>query len=187
MTETSRPEQSAEQRRIEHALRLDATDDLIATAVAFADKLLVIASNGDALSVPWSAVRALRELPAEQRPRFEIEEFGSYLHWPGADIHLDLDGLRTAVIPELREAAQVKLRTHNERLGAAMRRLRERAGIRQSEVVGVSERQIRRAENGEVQPRLATYQALANAHRLPLNDYLNAIAEEAACQPQSSP
>ncbi len=176
----SKPGQPAIQLRIENALRLDATDDLITTAVAFPDKLLVVACNGDSVSVPWSAIRALQKLPVEQRAQFEIEKFGSYLHWPEADIHLDLDGFRTAVTPELREAAKLTLRAHNEMLGAAMRRLRERAGIHQSQIAGVSERQVRRAEKGEVQPRMDTYRALAEAHGLSVNDYLNALAEEAA-------
>jgi len=51
----------------------------------------------------------------------------------------------------------------------------------QSAVEGLTARQIRRAEKGEVRPRVATYALLAAAHNQSLSAYLDAVAAEASC------
>ena len=172
--------QSLIQDRIAHSSQVRGTNQLIATAAAFKDRLVVVACDGETVVVPWKAVRALNTMPPEQRSRFEGDVYGSFLHWPDSDIHIDLDGLRMAIAPVRQAGAARQRQAHNESLGAAMRRLRERAGIRQHTIQGLSARQVHRVEQGLVQPRLATYELLARAHGLTVNAYLNAVAEEAA-------
>jgi hypothetical protein len=175
-----RTPQSLIQDRITHASQVRGTNQLIATAAAFKHQLVVVSCSGETVIVPWKAVRALKAMPPEQRSCFEVDVHGSFLHWPDSDIHIDLDGLRMAIDPVRQAEAARQRQTHNESLGAAMRRLRERAGIRQHTIEGLSVRQIHRVEQGLVQPRLATYERLARAHGLTVNAYLNAVAEEAA-------
>lgn len=167
-------------QRVIHAWRIGAQHALIANAVALPERLLVTTCAMENVSVPWDALPALARLPVEERDQFEVEEFGSYLHWPAADVHLDVEALRVAVDPVLKAQAGARMRAHNERIGRAMRALREDAGLDQRAIVGLSERQVRRVEKGEVQPRLRTYEAFAAAHRLALQPYLDAVAAKAA-------
>lgn len=152
---------------------------LIANAVALPERLLVTTCAMENVSVPWDALPALARLPVGERDQFQVEEFGSYLHWPAADVHLDVEALRVAVDPVWKAQATAALRAHNERLGRAMRALREDAGLDQRAIVGLSERQVRRVEKGEVQPRVSTYEAFAAAHQMALAAYLDAVAARA--------
>ncbi|MCB9520196.1 MAG: helix-turn-helix domain-containing protein [Myxococcales bacterium] len=167
-------------KRVVDAWRLGAAGELIANAVALTDRLLVVSCALDRTDVPWTALPALATLSEGERAAFVVEEHGSFLHWPQADVHLDLDGLRVASSPARRRAAERLVRDHDAQLGAAIRSLREDAGLRQRDIQDLTERQLRRVEAGQVRPRVATYEALAAAHGLALADYLNAIADRAA-------
>jgi hypothetical protein len=164
-------------KRVVNAWRIGSAGDLIASAAALPDKLLVVSCDVQRIEVPWDAIHALARLPEASRTRFDVHEYGSYLHWPEEDIHLDLESLRVATVPDERRKAERLLRQHNARLGAAIRELRLQADLRQSDIDGLSARQVRRVEQGHVRPRVATYQRLAAAHGRSLSDYLDRVAE----------
>ncbi len=131
----------------------------------------------DQLEVPFAAVPALASLPDEAREHFTVADDGSTLHWPEGDIHLDLDALRLAVDPEAREQARRERLRSDERFGRAVAALRARRGLRQSDIEGLSARQVRRIEAGAL-PRTATLEKLAAAHGVDLDTYLADVAEE---------
>ena len=62
-----------------------------------------------------------------------------------------------------------------ERFGEAIYIVRKKAGLRQPDIKGLSERQVRRIENGE-RPRVGSLGRRAEAHGMTLNGYLNEIA-----------
>jgi len=68
---------------------------------------------------------------------------------------------------------------HDKRLGNAVTDLRHDRGLSQSDVKGISARHLRRIEEGESTPRLATLRRLAEAHGLPLNEYLGELGRRA--------
>lgn len=163
-------------RRILDAWRREAENVLIADALALPDRLLVLSCALDRLEVPFDSLAALRSLPAASRERFSIASDGSYIHWPDGDIHLDLEALRIAVDPQAREAAAVERLRRSRRMGDAIRELRRQQGLRQSDVAGVSPRQVRRIEAGESFPRAATLSIIAAAHGDELHEYLDRLA-----------
>ena len=63
----------------------------IVTARLAEDELIVIDCASNMLRVDVEEVCALRKLRRKQLERFTIAEDGSYLHWPGPDVHLGLD------------------------------------------------------------------------------------------------
>lgn len=162
-------------RRVIAAWQHGAQDQLIATAQVVGDRLLVVSCALETFEVPFVLVPALRRIPTEQRTAFTISSEGSYIHWSHLDIHLDLDAFRYATDPQQRVHQQALRLAADQRFGAAIARLRKQRGLRQSDIAGLSERQVRRIEKGQ-RTTAAALELLAKSHGLPLNKYLDTVA-----------
>ncbi len=90
-------------KRILKARKWKAEKQLIATAIALEDRLLVLGCNLRLLSVPFDSLAALRRIEKGDRSDFTISEEGSYIHWEKADIHLDFENFLWAADPVERE------------------------------------------------------------------------------------
>jgi hypothetical protein len=117
----------------------------------------------------------MKSIPGAQRSSFEVDEDGSYVHWPGPDIHVDLDAIRAALDPKSRAKAEAAKVTRNKRYGAAVARLRAARGLKQSDIKGLSERHVRRIEKGEGASSDAL-RRLAESHGMRLDKYLREVA-----------
>lgn len=162
-------------RRVLTAWLHGAQNELIADASAVDDRMFIVSCALDRYEVPFDKVPAMKSIPHDQRSKFEIDEDGSFIHWPGPDIHIDLDAVRAALDPDSRAKAEASKATRNHRYGAAIATIRLARGLKQSDIKGLSERHVRRIEKGEG----ATSEALrrlAEAHGLSLDRYLGEIA-----------
>jgi len=141
------------------------------------DKDIVLLSPSfERLSVPLEKlVRFIGEDPKEIET-FEIDEDGSFLFWPHADIHLGWEQMQQVMDPAAALAAQKKTEQFNRDYGAAIRGLREERGLRQADIVGVTERHLRRIEHGEQAVTSTNLKALAKAHGMRIDTYLKALA-----------
>ncbi len=164
--------------RVLKAWELGAPDRLIACASATSDKLFVLSCSLKQYDLPFTSVEALKSMPPEERSRFIIVDDGSYLHWPSSDIHLDLDALRYATDQNWRKKVDFERAIHHARFGAAVAAVRKEHRLNQSDINGVSERQIRRIEKGSF-PRVQTLDLVARSHGLSLDDYLSKVADKA--------
>ncbi len=169
---------SGEPQRLLHALQTDHPEQIIVQAFAAGDELVVISGSLERLSVPFEDVPALRELDEAHRHDFDVEEFGAYLHWPEPDVHLDIEALRYIVDPTARAEARKARLAFDEDFGAALAKLRQARGMRQSEFAGLSERQIRRIEKGETLPRTSTLRKVAESLSMSLEELLEEIAKQ---------
>ena len=160
--------------RILNAWEARAATRLIADATVVRD-LLIQSCDFKLYRFPFDSVRALKKLPATHRDSFEIASDGSYLHWPEHDIHLDLDALRYATDPQFRDEKDRQRALHNERFGVSVAAFRRERGLTQTNMPGISEREIRRIEKGETFPRTSTLEVIAEAHGLNLRDYIAEI------------
>lgn len=163
-------------QRILQAMALRAEAHFIADATVADDTLHVMDCAFNLHEMPFDAYPALRRIPAGRRRDYEIILDGAYLRWDDFDVDLDLESVRLATDPELRARVERQRVMHDEAFGRAVRAFREEKGLRQSDIAGLSERQVRRIETGET-VTLAAVDALAAAHGLSPDDYLNAIAE----------
>ena len=68
-----------------------------------------------------------------ERGSIVVDEDGSYIHWLGPDIHLNLAAIRSAIDPEARARAEAAKALHDSRYGAGVAKLRSRMGLKQSD------------------------------------------------------
>jgi len=166
-------------RRVLSAWTQNAQEDLIAKASVSKDRLFVLSCALQPYEAAFESMPSLKRIPLAERANFTVDEDGSYIYWAGPDIHLDLDAIRTAIDPEARARAEAAKALHDSRYGAAIAELRLRMGLKQSQIEGLSERQVRRIEKGEG----TTYEGLrrlASAHRMDLESYLRELAANAS-------
>lgn len=171
------PQMSQLLGRVCSALGRDSSRGSIIDAYLAGDTLLVRGAKHRMLHVPVSSVSALRGQPRDVVRNFVIDPDGSFIHWPDLDVHMGWNQFLQAVVPEELRKARQRSAGFNERYGAAIRTLREEAGILQSKLEGLTERQLRRIEQGECRATTAAITALAKAHGLDANAYMERLSQ----------
>ncbi len=150
-----------------------AQDNLIADAAVVGELLFVRDCAFNHYEVGFKQIKAFSKVPAKDRGNFVISEEGGRISWPAYDIDLGLDSIKYILHPEpFKEIAS----KHNITYGLAIRKFRKLKKIRQYQIPGVSERHLRRIENGQMAANYKCLQALAKAHKMTMNDYLNQLA-----------
>lgn len=127
---------------------------------------------------PTDRIPLVCGLSPEEQGRFEISPDGSYLHWPDQAIHLGVSQILQDADPMYLADIAIE-RNRQDHTGGALRRLREESGLRQSDIAGVSERQVRRIEEGISRLRVATAEKFAVALGVELGVLLDRIARYA--------
>lgn len=148
----------------------------IIDAYVVGDTLFVRGHKHRMLHVPVHRIGSLSGKPQQLIQNFRIDPDGSFLHWPDLDVHLGWNQFLQVVDSDAYRKAQQRSSGFNTRYGAAIRKLREEAGIPQSKIPGFTDRQIRRIEHGESRATKDALAAFAKAHDLPLNDYMDRLA-----------
>lgn len=128
------------------------------------------------LRVPLEKLPALQRLPENQRREFEIDEEGMFLHWPGGDLHLGWEQFEYAVDKAASLKARQQTEAFNQAYGAAIRNLRREKGLRQSDIKGLTPRQVGRIESGH-RATLSALQELARSHGLSIDEYMEELAK----------
>jgi len=164
-------------QRVINAWGMSAQDQLIADATVVGDRLFVLSCAMEKFEIPFSSLPALRQIPLENWRKFIVADDGSYLYWQAEDIHIDLDAFRCATDPEWEEKFKTTRLIHNQVFGEAIAHIRKLHKLRQSDILGLSERQVSRIEQGEATPKFDTLKLFAKAHRMEINDYLSALVE----------
>ena len=162
--------------RIVRAHAIGAEKDLIADAKIIGNQLTVLNCAGELCEVELARIRPLSTASDKDVRDLGIEDDGSYIYWPALDLHLDIRAIREASDPLTKEKAREERIRFDGLFGKAVARLRKEHRLRQSDIRGLSERQVRRIEK-DGGPTTESLRALAESHGLPLNKYLNALAE----------
>ena len=152
--------------RLLRAWQLGAPDALIADASVADDTLFVVSCSFRFYHIPFAGLPVLGKISPENRNSFVIDEDGSFLHWPHDDIHIDIDTLEYHTNPVYRKKADLKRLQYNQKFGDFLKRLRKETGLRQSDIPGLSARQVRRIENGETPVTAGALEKLAAVMRI---------------------
>jgi hypothetical protein len=163
-------------RRLAHAQLQGAADKLIASAEIQGDTLEVWSCEPKPYRVPIASLPALGKLSRKGLREFTLSSSGSRVHWNEGDVDLSLDSIRAAIDPTIEAGQRDEFRRDVARYARAIRRLREERTIRQTDVRGLTERNVRRIEAGEVLPRASTLRKLASAHQMTVREYMDALA-----------
>jgi hypothetical protein len=163
-------------RRLVLAQKADSQQQLIASASLEDGRLVVWSCEPKRYEVGIDEVPALAQLGRERLGRLEVSTSGSRLRFPDVDVDLDLDAIRAYADPEVRKAVEASLRSEASRYADAIRQFREERGLTQRSIAGLSERQVRRLEEGETLPHSETLTKLASAHGLSVGEYLAELA-----------
>ena len=161
-------------RRIVEAWAAGVQHKLIADATVQDDSLLVLDCALKLFELPFAKIKALKTIPVNDRQNFAIDPDGNDIFWEKYDVRLDIAGIESILHPE--KNSSMKL-VHDKKFGHAVAAFRNLYGLRQSDILGLTERQVRRIETGEQSATLNSLNALAQAHKLPLKKYLNEVAE----------
>lgn len=164
-------------RRLLQARQANAEKELIANATTDGDRLIVWSCEPKRYEVQIADVPELLRLPAAARSQLQIEPGGSYIHWPEGDVNIGMELIRELTDPHVKREHEEMRRQAAQRLNKAMRAFREEQGILQTGIPGLSDRQVRRLEQGDTMPHSATLAKLAAAHGLELDSYLAELAK----------
>jgi hypothetical protein len=163
-------------RRILQAKAQGADGKLIATAILEGDELVVWSCEPREFRCRILDISALKDLSKSRLKKFSVSASGSRLRWSDEDIDLNLETFRELSDPEVLEENQDRFRREAKHYAAAIKTLRKRKGLKQGEIAGLSERQVRRLESGDVYPHSSTLNKLAAAHDLPAAEYVRQLA-----------
>ncbi len=143
------------------------------------DTLLVVSPMRNffnKLRVPLAKLPVLQGHRREKLENFEIDEDGAFIYWPDLDIHLGWEQFEQAVDPRAYLKAKQQSEAFNKTYGIAVRELREKSELRQSDIKGLTPRQIGRIERGECRATHNALSKLAKAHEMSISDYMNKLA-----------
>lgn len=172
-------------RRILKAHALGAEKHLIASATIESGTLSVWSCEPRLYYCAASDIPALAGFTQDALGKFKVSASGSRLHWSDGDVDLDIDTIREFADPKARKETESKYRMEAVQYGSAIRRVRESRGLRQGDIAGLSEREVRRVEKGEVLPHSDTLRKLAEAHGWPVSEYMAKLATESKTRPAS--
>ena len=82
-----------------------------------------------------------------------------------------------ATDPEWKQKFDSLKSEHNQVFGKAIATLRKQHKLRQSDIIGLSDRQVRRIEQGDGSTKVDTLRLFAKAHGMELDAYLDAVAD----------
>lgn len=150
----------------------------IVDAYLLGASLIVVTGDFEIRSFPVDRVPELAALEEAERAAFEIDVDGSYLHWPSRDLHVGVAQLLQAADPGYLVDLEIQ-RNSSDFTGRALRLIREERGLRQIDVPGLSERQVRRIEDGLSRLRPPSARHFADALGMSVSDLLAEIGRRA--------
>lgn len=173
-------------RRMILARQHDAEAKLIASASVHDGRLVVWSCEPRRFDVAIADIPPLAAMSQEALAGLRVSASGSRIHWDAGDVDIDLDTIRECTDARVRRAHEAERRTDASRYAQAIRALRLERGLKQSDIPGLSERQVRRLEAGGTVPHIGTLRKLAEAHGMAVDGYLGELATRTAAGPSPS-
>jgi hypothetical protein len=163
-------------RRLVLARQQRSEEELIASASIDDDKLVVWNCEPRRFEVAVAEIPVLAKLPPAALAHFEVSQSGSRIRWPDANVDINIDTIREYADPEVRRQHEAEARKEAARYAKAIRQFREERGLKQSDIEGLTDRQVRRLEEGGTVPQIETLKRLAVAHGMTIDGYLKELA-----------
>ena len=163
-------------RRAAVSLLRDHPVEGIVDAWLFRDRMTLLLADLRKRSVDPARIPVLRGMASRELAKFEIDEDGSFLHWPGPDVHLGVSQILQAVDPEHLARVEIE-RNALDYTPWALEAWRRERGIRQADVGGVSARHVRRIEQGVSRLTVSAAESFADAFGLSTREFVDELAK----------
>lgn len=147
----------------------------ILDAWVFDEGLRLLLADLGKRNVDPARIPSLRKMRPRDLVDFEIDEDGSYLHWPGPDIHLGVSQILQAVDPQHLAKVEIE-RNALDYTGWALAAWRRDLGLRQADIEGISERHAGRVEQGISRLTVPVAESFARAFGVPTREFLDELA-----------
>ena len=144
------------------------------------NELVLLSPAFERMRVPNSKLVRFLGDSDRQFSAFEIDEDGRFLYWPHSDTHLGWKQFEQLINPTVAIKDGKKSDQFKQRYGRAIKSLREEKGLKQAEIHGLTDRQLRRIEQGLQMVTSKALESLAKAHELDIADYMKEIGRRAA-------
>lgn len=151
----------------------------IVDAYLLGPDLYVLTADFELRCFPLKKIPVLARLGASERGEFAVDQDGSYLHWPAHDLHVGVSQLLQEVDPAFMTDVAIE-RNEYDHVGMAVRAMREERALRQSDIPGISVRQVSRIEQGFSRLRFGAAQRLAAAFGIGTGELLDELGRRAA-------
>ena len=167
-------------RRLLTAQFRDVPVEGIVDAYLLNGDLVLLLGDVSIRTIPLARVAPLKGMSRDRLAAFEIDEDGSFLFWPAADLHLGVSQLLQAVDPlYLADVETARLRA-SKAIGAEIARMRKSHRLAQNAIAGLSERHVRRIELGVSRLTADTARDFAAAFQVDLREFLRQMASAAS-------
>ena len=163
-------------QRLVVALTRPAPWEGILDAYVLEDSLVALLGDMSVREFPIGRLPRVGKIERGEFGRFEIDSAGSYLYWPCPDVHMGPSQLLQAVDPVF--LAEVEIgRYEMENVSQALEDMRRDRRLKQTEIVGLSERHVRRLEKEEVRLTVEAATRFAGAFGLTMSGFLDELSE----------
>ena len=173
-------------KRLSSTIAAGNKEGRILDATIQSDVLHLVSPEFTRLEVPRAFIPELRAAEPSQVADFDLDDDGAFVYWPNLDLHLGWYQLLQLVDPKAAQNASRKRDQFNAQYGKAVRAVRNAAGIRSSDIAGLTEKELGQIEKGECLLTSDAIEALARAHGSKPNEYLQSLAD-AQCTNFESP
>lgn len=163
-------------RRLLVAQKRQLPEEGIVDAYAVGDELVLVLGDLTVRSFPRDQVPSLADRGREALQEFEIDPDGSYLRWPEMDVDLGVSSLLQALDPTYLADVEIE-RIAEEDTGAVLRAMREERGLRQKDISGLGERQVRRLETGASRLTAGAAREFAESFDFPVARFLELLGQ----------
>lgn len=158
------------------ALARDHAFEGIVDAYVVWSDLYVVLGDMTIRCFPTGQLPFLADLGEAELGDFSIHTSGSYLHWHSLDLRVGASQLLQAADP-LFLADVVVERYELEQMSRALRLFRDKKGLAQSEIPGLSARHVRRLEKEDVRLTAEAARKYAEAFDMSIADFLKRLGE----------
>lgn len=163
-------------KRLVIALKRPAPWEGILDAYLLGESLVVVLGDMSVREFPVSRLPQVSRFGPGVLGRFVIDSAGSYLFWPDRDVRMGPSQMLQAVDPMYLSDMEIR-RYQVEKVSLALLDMRRDRQLKQTEISGLSERQVRRLEKEEVRLTVEAATKFATAFELTLSEFLDELSE----------
>lgn len=150
----------------------------IVDAYLVAGTLKVVVGDLSVRDFPVDDIDLLTCMDRSRIGDFKIDVDGSFLSWDADGIDVGVSQLLKEVDPSHFARLEIE-RLQHDRTGRAIAEIREECGLRQADIEGLSERQVRRIEKSVSRLTVDAAEKLSHALGTTLGDFLAEVARRA--------